>query len=229
MADRYTYLPSLGPFIIMGLAAARASSAIHAKKIRWLSFALICSIIILTASGTYLTFRQIAVWNNTFALWDYAIKRAPESIPFAYNNRGFEFEKRDLLDLAIRDYDKAIELKPSYSDAYNNRGIAYSKANLFDKAIESFDRAMEIDPNRVKTYSNRGNAYCFIGQYGKALEDFNTAVLLGSNDPMTYYNRGSFYRRTGKNEPAVADFQKACDLGNERACSALHQLTQGVP
>jgi hypothetical protein len=94
MADRYTYLPSLGPFLIVGLAVAwganKVNSLIKGKVIVRFFSAMVAILVFL--SLTYLTFKQIGIWKNSIDLWTYVIEKEPEHA-MAYNNRGEAFEK----------------------------------------------------------------------------------------------------------------------------------------
>jgi len=297
MADRYTYLPGLGPFLIAGLCAAWIAERFFVKRqnarfkiVLGLasSFALVFLL--------YSTFAQIHIWQDSITLWSYVIEKTPGKVSLAYSQRGSVFGKIGLTDRAIADLEMAIALNPNNYDAYMNLGVAYEKRGQFDKAtenvekaitvkpssheaylyrgvlyeeagqlekaMEAYTKAISLDPTDFETYnnrgvvfgkmgrferaiadygeaiglnplhisahSNRGVAYTLTGQYDRALEDFNRAVFLSPSDPLMYFNRGTFYRKTGKNELASADFQNACNLGDERACGALHKLTQGL-
>ena len=61
-------------------------------------------------------------------------------------------------DKAIADYDKAIELNPTYASALNNRGLAYFNNGQKERAIADYDAAIKIEPDAVRL-NNRGNAY----------------------------------------------------------------------
>ena len=64
-----------------------------------------------------------------------------------------------ILDRAIEDCSKAIELKPDYADPYNNRGAAYVGKGEADRAIVDCNKAIDLEPDFVQAYYNRGNAY----------------------------------------------------------------------
>ena len=226
MADRYLYLPSLGPFLLMGLGASwvwtKASMAKDSRPVY--QAAAVSAAVFAVVSLGYLTFRQIGIWKNSFTLWTYVIERQPRGVPHAYNNRGNAFITSGQLDQALADYDTAIELNPRYVEAYYNRGVAYGQAGLFDKSIESFTKSLELDPNKVDAYVNRGVSYTQIGQHDRALADFNTAIRFNQDHAMAYLGRGKLYFRMGNKGFALSDFQKACDLGSESGCKAFHAL-----
>jgi len=223
MADRYTYLPSLGPFLIVGSAVAWTSIKISPPGRSRLMAGLFGSILVFSAFATlmHLTSRQIGIWKSDLVLWSYVIEKEPDRVPIAYNNRGLALKESGRIAEAIADFETTIALDPSRSKAYNNLGVLYLNAGLFDKSIEYFSKSIAINPKDVEPYNNRGASYARTGQYEKALEDFSKAIELKKDNAAAYYNRGIFYRRAGHEELAVSDFQKACELGIRKACDAL--------
>ena len=117
--------------------------------------------------------------------------------------------------LAVKEFNKAIRLVPSYTLAYNNRGYAYHKLGEDQRAIQDLDKAIQLDPNYAKAYNNRGIAYGRLGQYQQAIEDFDKAIQLDPNYAMAYYNRGLSYGRLGNYAKRDADKTKACSLDSE--------------
>jgi tetratricopeptide (TPR) repeat protein len=68
-------------------------------------------------------------------------------------------------DLAIRDYNEAIRLKPDYAFAYVGRGMTYAAKRDFDRAIQDYNEAIRLDPNAESAYENRGVAHAFEGDH----------------------------------------------------------------
>lgn len=98
---------------------------------------------------------------------------------FAYNNRGFTYDKLGDNKRAIADFDRAIELDPTYAHAYYNRGTAYSNLGDNKRAIADYDRAIELDPKFALAYNNRGLAYAELGDSEKAMSDLKAVARLG--------------------------------------------------
>ncbi len=146
MADRYTYLPSLGPFLIIGLVVAWISKKVN-KLRKWgvtvklvsISFAMF-----LIISTTYLTFKQIGIWKDSMTLWSYVITKEPVSVPIAYYNRGIIFSKMGSFHQAVEDFNNAIALRHSFADAYYNRGMVFYLMGRFDKAMADFQKACDF-------------------------------------------------------------------------------------
>jgi hypothetical protein len=228
MADRYTYLPSLGPFLVAGLGAAWVWEKGRDLTTRGLLVKRTSYVLAGLAIGflSFATVKQIGIWKNGFVLWNYEVEKAP-GVPRAYNNRGITFDKMGRLEEAIEDFGTAIALDPSYAAAYNNRGMVFGKTGQFDRAIEDFKTAVFLDPTYSKAHNNLGIVYAKVGLFDKAFEQFNKAILLDQGQSAAYYNRGLLYLKSGQPDAAAADFRKSCELGNDDGCDALRQLTGG--
>jgi tetratricopeptide (TPR) repeat protein len=214
MADRYTYLPSLGPFLIIGLGVTWLFESLNTLK-RWnlflktinLSIAAIVIFFMLFAS-----IKQIGVWKNGVVLWTYVIEKNIQKVPMAYYNRGVAYERMGQYDKAIEDYNRAITLNPNYVEAYCNRGGTYEKMDQYDKAIEDYNRAITLNPNYIETYYNRGVTYEKMDQYDKAIEDYNRAITLNPNYIEAYYNRGVAYEKMGQYNKAIENYSIVINL-----------------
>lgn len=208
MADRYTYLPSLGPFLLAGLGAAwvweKAARKGHVPKMAAASAGILA-----TLSMSYLTFGQIGVWKNSLIFWNYIIRKEPDKIATAYNNRGYTFEKMGMVGKAITDYNKAISLAPSYVDAYNNRGLAFEKAGQLGKAVKDFNESVSLDPDSPVPYADLGTAFDKMGQTGQAVAYFNKAISLDPSCYSAHFDLARILMRTGRIELAIAQYDKA--------------------
>jgi protein O-mannosyl-transferase len=154
MADRYTYLPSLGPFLVAGLCIAWISEKLIGRKkyndiTRLFSLSVFFALIV---SLSYLTINQIVVWKNSVSLWTYVIDNDRAKDPFAYDYRGMVFYKAGLLDKAIDDFDEAIALDPQYAKAYYNRGSVFDDKGEFDMAIADYKMTIALDPLYYEAY-----------------------------------------------------------------------------
>jgi hypothetical protein len=199
MADRYTYLPSLGPFLIVGLLGAWIYGRIRALQ-RW-SFTVKVSALAMTllifSVLTSLTLSQTAIWKNPITLWTYVIEREPTSVPGAYVDRGVAFHKEGQLNKAIEDFNTALFLDSFSVDAYYERGTIFVEMGQFDKAVADLDRAINLIKYGAKS---------FVG-----LELF-------------FLNRGFAYSGLNQDALAASDFKKACELGSLVGCNMIKTL-----
>ncbi len=129
-----------------------------------------------------------------------------------YNNRGIAYGEKGEHDLAIKDFTKAIQLKPDYAFAYNNRGAVHRYKGEHDQAIEDCSKAIQLKPDYAEPYSNRGAAYRNKGNYERAIKDYDMAIKLKPDFVQAYYNRGLAYHEKGELDIAIKDYSKAIEL-----------------
>jgi Tfp pilus assembly protein PilF len=197
MADRY--LPSLAPFLVLGLLASWVSRRVYELRKRRLVVGIVsaAAALFIVASMTYLTFEQMRTWRNSISLWSHVIGIEPEKVPMAYGNRGVAFDKIGDLARALEDYNRAIALDPFYTGIYFERGLVFAKMRQFDRAILDYDKAIELDQYGLK--SDVGRQFYFL-------------------------NRGIAHLEMARSEPAISDFRQACAQGSNRACDILQSL-----
>ncbi len=214
MADRYTYLPGLGPFLLIGLAGAWVATKAHTaeKHAKILDLAIASIAVLASVSLAWSTVHQIGIWKNSIALWSYVIERQPQGVSMAYNNRGKVLIDMGRLDEAIADFDRAVAMNPFFHKAYYNRGFVFDKMGRFDEAIADFDKAIASNPSFREAYYNRGLTYNKTGLFGKAIESFTKSLEIDPNDVDAYVSRGISYALVGRNDRAFEDFDKAVRL-----------------
>ena len=150
MADRYTYLPGLGPFLIVGCAAAWLFDRMNASKERWIPAVRVIGVAAMVLASVllaYLTFQQIGVWKNSLVTLNYILAKEPRNSPHVYLYRGMVLEKAGKIEPALEDYNQAIALDPSYSEAYDNRGLLYQKKGR----LRSSDTGVEVCRRTILT------------------------------------------------------------------------------
>lgn len=209
-ADRYTYLSFIGLFYIISIfinwiCFVKLKNNIAFRKILF----IIISIIILTLS--YLTYQRGKIWEDSMTLWNDVISKY-DNVPVAFNNRGILYGETGKFDLALKDFNSAIELAPDYEIAFNNRGNLFFKLNRFDEAIKDFDETIKLNPKYYLAFFNRGMTYFRTGKLDKAIEDFNKSIKLSPRYIKPYMNRGLIYRIKKDYKKALSDFSFAIDI-----------------
>jgi Tfp pilus assembly protein PilF len=255
LADRYTYIPLVGLFIIIAWGAPELLKKWPYRKEALLASSALCLLCL-----SLVTWRQVGYWRNSIALYDHAMEVTQRSSPIhinrgaaylgladytraiadfdgaieinpwyeeAFNNRGVAYNNLADYTRAIADFDKAIELNPRYGDAYNSRGLAYNNLADYTRAIADFDRAIEINPRYGEAYNNRGVAYFNLADYTRAIADFDRAIEINPRYGEAYNNRGEAYGKLGKREHAIDDIRTAARLGHEGAKSFLESRGTG--
>lgn len=93
-----------------------------------------------------------------------------------FNSRGVIFERKNDLENAVRDYEKAIIVNPRYANAINNRGNVRFKQRDYMEAVKDYDRAVSLKPEFAEAYCNRGIALEKLGKLVEAVKDFEKAL-----------------------------------------------------
>ena len=135
----------------------------------------------------------------------------------AYNGRGWAYyslkwKDEQNLQLAMNDYERAIERDPYFALAFNNRGLAHEAQGNFDLAMKDYDKATELDPNLDYPYNNRGWVYIKWFQSQRALDEFNRAVEINLDYAEAYAGRARAYQLKYDQNSAIADLNKAISL-----------------
>ncbi|HUE30733.1 MAG TPA: tetratricopeptide repeat protein, partial [Verrucomicrobiae bacterium] len=181
-ADRYTYLACL-PWAVL-VAAAVQRAALARGRLAWP-----VSAAALVALGV-LTIGQIAVWRDSFALWEYTLRIDPTNY-IAYTNRGVARHARGDLEGAFADYDAALRYNPGHAEAYNDRGIVRFAHGDMDGAIADYSAAIRLRPEYADAYENRGIAREAKGDLDGALADYSAAIRLRPTWAKACYSRAN--------------------------------------
>jgi len=220
MADRYTYLPSIGPFLLAGVGVAMGFRGARRRFRRRVPVVLGIAAVLLALCGlAYLAERQIAVWRTSVSLWDYVIEREPTRVPIAYNNRGLALLHLNQHDRAIADYTRAIELTRAAVDRptamswqpYVNRGVALLEKGEADRAIEDFDTAISMRP-LFRTYYLRGMAFERKAMFDVAFRDYSRAMAMEPSFVDAYVGLGVLHGRAGSLDKAMQLFDQAITI-----------------
>jgi tetratricopeptide (TPR) repeat protein len=217
MADRYTYLPSIGPFIVIGIATGWAGRKIiesNEKKMVWP--ALITALCLFTVLVSSFTIKQIRIWKDGITLWNHELdslnKKSSQDtfvIWTAYAGKGFAHMRNGSYENAVDDFSKAILLIPN-AQYYLERAIAYAKLGRLEEAIQDFTSAISLDPKSSALYYNRGTAYAKRGSFSEAIDDLSKAISLSTEPNADYYmNRGNVLNKLGRLEEGKRDLIEA--------------------
>jgi Tfp pilus assembly protein PilF len=211
-ADRYTYLPLIGLFIMATWGISELS-----KNWRYRKEALVALSTAVLLCFCIVTWTQVRYWQNSISLLDHALNVIHNNY-IAYYNRGLAYEHLGNYRQAIEDYDKSIEINPNFHvRAYYNRGVAYTMLGNYPQAIEDYNKAIESYPKYEEAYFNRGCAYAILGNNKQAIGDYDKAIEINPKKVDPYVNRGNAYARLGNYQQAIGDYDKAIEINPKYA------------
>ena len=210
MADRYTYLPSLGPFLVIGFITAKVYEKVSSLQrgrvmLRMASFSIAVTALVFMS---YATIQQIGIWKNSIVLWNYVIDKEP-SVPLAHHNLSEAYISKGQYDLAIEHALTALRLKPDDADVHCDLGVAYLSKGLFDMAIEQYLTALRLKPDLAVARYNLAYVYLSRGQFDRAMEQYQKVLRLKPNDPEVHNYLGNAYLSIGRYDLAIEHYQNA--------------------
>ena len=214
MADRYTYLPSLGPFLIIAVMASIINEKLTALShrrmfLRMAGPSLALGMLMLLS---YAAIVQIGIWKDNFIFWSYVVEKEPGGASVAHNNLGIAYASQGQLDRAISEYQTALRLAPSDAKAHYNLGLTYAAQGQLDRAIPEYQTALRLKPDYVDAHNNLGIAYASQGQLGRAILEYQAALQLKPSDAKAHYNLGNAYASQGQLDRAISEYQAALRL-----------------
>jgi tetratricopeptide (TPR) repeat protein len=211
MADRYTYVPLIGLFIIIAWGVPDLLARWHYRRIAIASATSLLLPFLLVSTWT-----QLSHWHDSKTLWKYTLAVAPNKY-FAYDNLGEIASDNGNLEEAIDYYAKAFAANPHYEPAISNIGSIFYKQGKYDEAIKRFYQALKIDPDNAVVHSNLGEAFSRQGNIDKAIFHFTQAVKFDPKNFKAHNHLGKIFARQGRLNQAISHFSEAIKINPDYA------------
>ena len=221
MADRYTYVPYIGLFFVIGGwldLSRRAPSGNPGRQPKGpgapqgLASAAVWGVAALALVCVVQTYRRCQVWKDSGIFWTDVIQKYPRASVNAYNNRGQYYRQTKQLDRAMADFTVALSLRRDAPLPWANRGNIYFDRDQNDSAIVSYDRALALKPDMWETLANRGSAKAKKGDYAGSIADLTRALEHDPGNGAAWENRALTYIALNDFARALPDYRKASEL-----------------
>jgi protein O-mannosyl-transferase len=207
-ADRYTYIPLIGIFIMVAWSLyAIAERMTHLKK---LSVNVVLSAIFICMAIK--TREQIGYWQNGITLFSHAFDVTKGNVnEDAYCNFGNLLSQAGRTDEAVSCYRRTLELNPDHAKAHTNYGLLLSDMGKTDEAIAHYLKALEHGPN-AEVHNNLGTLLAKMGRTDEARVHFLKALEINPHYGDAHYNFGLLLSNMGQTDEALAHYQKALEI-----------------
>ncbi len=238
MADRYTYIPYIGLFFILGVFIDRVITQYQTKKV-----ILTMGLIIFSA----ITYSRTLKWKTDETLFTDIIEQYPTTT-IAYNNRGVYYMNEaiklmydnkadtsaksfdissnrplvqadrlsdiqiEYLQKSIADFDAVILYDSNYKDIYGNRALAKYYIKDYQGSYNDFIKYQDKEKGGVSNYFLLANIKSALGNHEVAIDDFTKAISLDSKNADNYYNRGNSKKELNDYAGALKDYDTAIML-----------------
>jgi protein O-mannosyl-transferase len=237
MADRYTYIPLIGLFI---MAAWGIPELI--RKWRYRQPALFLSAALILSCFSFITWAQVGYWRDSTTLFQHALKVTTDN-DVAHNNLGTALSDRGNIEEAVSHYREVLRINPDDGEAHNNLGNVFfmrgqlkeaefhlraalrfkfeepevyfnlgtvlSSQGMAGEAIPYLLKAISIRPGYGEAHFNLANALASQGMFSEAITHFAEVIRLNPNDEKAHTNMGRALLIQGRIYDAIAHFQEA--------------------
>jgi len=206
IADRYTYLPSLGILILIVWGVAELGRHWQPRAGPLAVFAL--APIVLCAVMTRI---QLQYWQDGETLFRHTVAVTRNNY-IAHFNIGVALDDKNQNEGAIIEYQTALQIRPDYAPAHINLGINLEAAGQTDQAMRQYQEAVRVAPSSVSARNKLGLALFRQGQTTNAIDEFEKAIHLAPNNAIAHNNLGTALYAQGRSEEAIHEFQEALRL-----------------
>jgi tetratricopeptide (TPR) repeat protein len=205
MADRYTYVPLIGIFVILAWGLPDLLGAHWSRLVPSLGAAALVAYAVLA-------FAQVGTWRNSRTLWQQALAVTSDN-PVAHYHLALALSGQPGESGAvIRHYEAAVRLFPSYAPAHNNLGRALLGIGQIDRALKEIEEATRLAPGNANAFYNLGVAWDAKGDTERALRAYDETLRIDPSYGNAWNNRGVLLERKGDLAGALDSFRQAVQL-----------------
>ena len=203
MADRYTYLPSIGIFIIVAWGVAELSAKWRYRKIILGVLAgLILAVLVICTRA------QVKYWKNDFTLFKHTLSVTRKNYVMHFNY-GVVLREKGRLDEAVIQFRRALQIKPNHSEIRYDIGYTLALQGKLKEAVSEYRKFLQIIPDDLDVHNNLGSVFLRQGKIDEAIACFKEALRLEPACPEALNNLGMALGEQGKLDEAIKYFTEA--------------------
>jgi Flp pilus assembly protein TadD len=220
MADRYTYIPLIGLFLLaVWIAADLAAGRRHGR----VALAGLSSVVLLACMTA--TWAQVPHWRSSETLFEHAL-RVTRGNAIAHTNLGVVLLSANRTEDAIRHFRETLRIDPQDAQAQGNLGAALMRQGKTEEALRHCREALRLNPRSAMSHLNLGAILAQAGRENEAVTHFRLAVQLSPESAEARYNLGLALLALGKLDEAVVHLERALEIRPDSA--PIHQSLGSV-
>jgi protein O-mannosyl-transferase len=224
MADRYTYLPAIGLFLMLTWTAAESLAAQpFAKPVLAIAAGAALAACFVVSS------HQLQYWRNSFTLFTHALEVNPNNA-VAHCNLGQAFAAAGKPAQAREHYARALEIDPTYVSAMIRMSSYYNLHGNYDQAVDCLEPALKVRPDDPQLHYNLALALSGEGKTDQAAAEYRATLALDPRHDKALVNLGATLAQQGDLTNAVTLYQRALEIapGNPYAHNALGSALESL-
>ena len=205
-ADRYTYLPQIGLYVLLIWGAADLCARWRHRRM-----ALGAVSMMILVGLIFCARAQTSYWQNSESLWTHSLACTPDNA-LAENNLGDVLSRMGREDEAMIHLQRAVQINPRFAKAYFNLGNLSLQRGRNDEAMGYFQQALQIDPRYAEAHNNLGYALYSTGHQDEAMAQFQQALQIDPDDTVAHNDLGSALLSMGRDDEAIVQFRQVLQI-----------------
>ena len=211
MADRYTYVPLIGLFVIIAMGVPDILAGWRYRRIGMaIPAGLLLSILMIV------TWLQLRYWQNGVTLFEHSLEVTANN-SLSQCSLGVALVQQGKNQEAISHFAEALRIKPDYAEAQYNLGVALSDQGKTQEAIDHYSEALRIKPDSAEAHYNLGVTLAQQGKSQEAVGHFTKALQIKPDYANAHNNLGIALADQGKTQEAIAHYTEALRIDPNNA------------
>jgi len=211
MADRYTYVPLIGIFIIVAWGVPDLVSKWRYKRSGLVAITTVVLAILMITSRF-----QVGYWSNSTTLFEHAINVTVDN-SVAHVNLGEALAEHGDTEAAVRHFYKALRIKPDLVAPLLNLGVTLREKGKIDEAVNHFLKILRFKSDCVEAYYELGDTLKKKGDFAGAVKYYLEAIQIKPDQAKLYNNLGAMLAYQNKRKEAIGYFYKALQIDSNYA------------
>jgi len=208
MADRYTYLPLIGIFIIVSWGGSELLDGAGGTR------RAVLAAVVTIMSLSFLSSKQAQTWQNTETLFLHALT-VTERNYLAHNNLGVVLLEKGKAGEGAVHFQEAVKINPRFQTGRVNLGNALITMGRMEEGIACYREVLKIDPDNRLAMRNLADALVKKKEYGDAVQLYKKIYLRNAGDPELNNNFGVALIMAGRREEGIIYLRRAVSLAPE--------------
>jgi tetratricopeptide (TPR) repeat protein len=216
IADRYTYLPLIGLFIVVAWSVGGMLGRQRLAK------GLAGGAAVLTLAACAIQTRhQLGYWQNPEKLFRHALAVGGESL-IPYADLASVLWHRGQTNAATAVYSRMLELDPRFVPAHMGLGFALAELGDFERAIGHYQKVLQADPSNLDARLDLAQALAAAGRSAEAISQYREVLRLDTNSLQAFFNLGCIFAHAGQLDDAITNFRRALQISPDVAMIHNH-------
>jgi tetratricopeptide (TPR) repeat protein len=205
-ADRYTYLPQIGLYLLLTWGVADLCAGWRYRRLVLGGGATVILAALIVCARA-----QTSYWQNSELLFTHTLACTSDNYN-AHNDLGYDLLQKGRVDEAMFHFQKALQIYPDFAAARYNLGLALFKKDKVDEAIAQYQKVLQIKPDSADVRYDLGNALLQKGKVDEAIAQYQTALQIHPDFAEAHNNLGHALCQKGSVDEGITHYQKALQI-----------------